>query len=153
MRQSKRHRAKRSITHLHRKPKVIVKYQQLDISIQTECTALAEAAVQFLGGLDSLIHATGHIHQDAAQNIDERELDRMLDINVNGLIFMTQVAFPYLKKLGRTILKFGSDLAAEPLPLLAHYAASKVAVQSFTRAIARDWRKYGVRIDAVLPAV
>lgn len=39
------------------------------------------------------------------------------------------------------------------LPLLARYAASKGAGQSFTRAVAREWGKYGIRVNVVLPAV
>lgn len=112
-----------------------------------------ETAVRFLGGLDSLIHATSYIHQDAAKTIAESEIDRMLDVNIKGTIFMNQAVFPYLKTRGGTILNFECDLASEPMPLLAHYAASKGAVQSFTRAVAREWGKYGIRVNAVLPAV
>lgn len=112
-----------------------------------------EAAVRFLGGLDSLIHAAGHFHQDAAETIADSELDYMLDVNIKGAIFMNQAVFPYLKTRGGTILNFGSDLASEPLLLLAHYASSKGSVQSFTRAVAREWGKYGIRVNAVLSAV
>lgn len=134
-------------------PNTKIKYQHLDVTARSECHAVVEAAVRFLGGLDSLIHAAGHIHQDVAETITESEIDHMLDVNIKGTIFMNQAVFPYLKTRGGTILNFGSDLASEPLPLLAHYAASKGAVQSFTRAIAREWGKYGVRVNAVLPAV
>ncbi|KAJ5502136.1 Short-chain dehydrogenase/reductase SDR [Penicillium fimorum] len=77
----------------------------------------------------------------------------MLDVNIKGTIFINPAVFPYLKTQGGTILNFGSDLASDPLPLLVHYAASKDAVQSFTRAVVREWGKYGIRVNAVLPAV
>ncbi|KAJ5608310.1 Short-chain dehydrogenase/reductase SDR [Penicillium hordei] len=134
-------------------PNTKIKYEHLDATFRSECHTDVEAAVRFLGGQDSLIHAAGHIHQDAAETIAEDELDRMLDVNIEGVIFMNQAVFPYLKTRGGTILNFGSDLASEPLPLLAHYTASKGAVQSFTRAVAREWGKYGIRVNAVLPAV
>ncbi|KAJ5214481.1 Short-chain dehydrogenase/reductase SDR [Penicillium cf. viridicatum] len=134
-------------------PNTKIKYQHLDATARSECNAVVEAAVRFLGGLDSLIHAAGHFHQDAAETIAEGELDRMLDVNIKGAIFMNQAVFPYLKTRGGTILNFGSDLASEPLLLLAHYAASKGSVQSFTRAVAREWGKYGIRVNAVLLAV
>ncbi|KAJ5963471.1 Short-chain dehydrogenase/reductase SDR [Penicillium vulpinum] len=134
-------------------PNSKIQYQHLDVSVRSECNAVVEAAVRFLGGLDSLIHAAGSIHQDVAETITESELDRMLDVNIKGTVFMNQAVFPYLKTRGGTILNFGSDIASEPLPLLAHYAASKGAVQSFTRAVAREWGKYGIRANAVLPAV
>ncbi|KAF7524985.1 hypothetical protein PCG10_005336 [Penicillium crustosum] len=95
---------------------------------RSEFHAVVEAAVRFLGGLDSLIHSSGYIHQDVAESIAESEIDRMLDVNIKGTIFMNQAVFPYLKTRGGTILNFGSDLASEPLPLLAHYSASKGAV-------------------------
>ncbi|KAJ5474669.1 Short-chain dehydrogenase/reductase SDR [Penicillium sp. IBT 31633x] len=134
-------------------PHTKIKYEHLDVTVRSECNAVVKTAVQFLGGLESLVHAAGHIHQDAAESIDESELDRMMDVNVKGTIFMNQAVIPYLKSGGGTILNFGSDLASEPLPLLAHYAASKGAVQSFTRAAAREWGKYGIRVNAVLAAV
>lgn len=112
-----------------------------------------EDAIRFLGGLDSIIHAAGHTHQDAAETIEEDELNHMLDVNIKGTIFMTQAVFPYLKTKGRTIINFGSDIAAGSLPLLAHYAAFKGAVQSFTRAVAREWVGYGISPNAVLSAV
>ncbi|EKV19543.1 Short chain oxidoreductase/dehydrogenase, putative [Penicillium digitatum] len=134
-------------------PNSKIQYQHLDVTVRSECNAVVEAAVRFLGRLDSLVHAAGHIHRDAAETIADSELDYMLDVNVKGTIFVNQAVFPYLKIQGGTILNFGSDFASEPLPLLAHCAASKGAVQSVTGAVAREWGKYGIRVDAVLPAV
>lgn len=134
-------------------PDCKVTYIHIDVSSRAECIAGVEAGVRFLGGLDCLIHAAGHIHQDVVESIGEDELSRMLDVNIKGAVFMSQAVFPYLKTRGGTIINFGSDIAAEPLPLLAHYAASKGAVQSFTRSIAREWGEYGIRANAVLPAV
>lgn len=134
-------------------PNAKVKYQHLDVTVRAECNAVVEAAVRFLGGLDTLIHAAGYIHQDAAESIEEVELDRMLDVNVKGTVFMNQAVFPYMKTKGGGILNFGSDVASEPVARLAHYAASKGAVQSFTRGVAREWGKYGIRVNVVLPAV
>jgi NAD(P)-dependent dehydrogenase (short-subunit alcohol dehydrogenase family) len=69
-------------------PNTKIQYQHLDVTVRSECNAVVEDAVRFLGGLDSLVHAAGHIHQDAAETIAESELDHMLDVNTKGTIFM-----------------------------------------------------------------
>ena len=46
-----------------------ITYLHLHVANRAECNAVVEDAVRFLGGLDSLIHAAGHIHQDAAEKI------------------------------------------------------------------------------------
>jgi NAD(P)-dependent dehydrogenase (short-subunit alcohol dehydrogenase family) len=134
-------------------PDSLVSYRHLDVTSKTECQAGVAAAVEFLGGLDSLIHAAGIIHQDIAESIGEEEVHQMIDTNVKGMIFMNQAVFHYLKENGGSILNFGSDIASEPLPGLAHYAASKGAVHSYTRAVAKEWGTYQIRVNAVLPAV
>ncbi|KAF4766364.1 hypothetical protein HAV15_010261 [Penicillium sp. str.  len=63
-------------------PNTKIKYQHLDVTARSECHAVVEAAVRFLGGLDSLIHAAGYIHEDVAETIAESEIDRVLDVNI-----------------------------------------------------------------------
>jgi len=64
-----------------------------------------------------------------------------------------QAAFPHLKGHGGTIVNTGSDAALTPFPLGAHYSASKGAVTSFTRTVAAEWGRYGIRSNTLVPAI
>lgn len=84
----------------------------------------------------------------------EADINAVLDVNVKGTIFMNQAIFPHLKAGGGgVILNVGSDEGLDPCPWLAHYAASKGAVHSWTMAIAKGWGEFNIRVNVLLPAV
>lgn len=109
-------------------------------------------AVELLGGLDALCCIVGTNRFTAPEDITEEEIDLLFSVNVKGVIFSNQAAFPHLRERGGAIVNFGSQAALDPGPDGAHYSASKAAVISFTRKIASEWGKYNIRANSFLPA-
>lgn len=119
-------------------------------------TAAVEAAVEQaaaqLGGIDVVINNAGIGAQgDVAANSDEEWL-RVLDINVLSVARVTRAALPHLRRSeSAAVVNTASIASALGLPDRVLYSASKGAVQAMTLAMAADWVREGIRVNAVVP--
>lgn len=109
-------------------------------------------AAEELGGVDALFCVAGTNCFTPIEDISEEELDRLISVNLKGTVFCNQAVFPLMRAKGGSIVNFGSQASLASGPDGAHYAASKAAVQAFTRKVAWDWGRYGIRANVVLPA-
>jgi 2-hydroxycyclohexanecarboxyl-CoA dehydrogenase len=76
----------------------------------------------------------------------------MLAVDVKGLAYVCEAAFPHLKEKGGAIINFSSGAALMDGPAnLAVYSAAKGAVITYSRSIAREWAKYNIRVNSVIP--
>jgi 2-keto-3-deoxy-L-fuconate dehydrogenase len=105
-----------------------------------------------LGSIDILVNNAGiGAAGDITQNDDE-EWHRVLSVNVIGIARVTRAALPLLLRSGHaTIVNTCSVLADVGVPQRALYSASKGAVRSLTLAMAADFVKQGIRVNAVTP--
>lgn len=127
-------------------------YLKCDVSNKEDVASAVARAVETLGGLDSLFCIAGINQFTSVEKLTESAIDKLLSVNVKGVIFSNQAVLPYLKEHGGSIVNFGSQAAFNPGPDSAHYAASKAAVAAFTYKIAWEWGKYGIRANTVLPS-
>ena len=129
-------------------------YHHVDVSSLSACEAAASSAVKQLGGLDAVLNIAGIDLNAPAETITEAHWDKMLAVNMKGVAYMCQAAFPYLKDAGGSIVNFGSDagLMAFP-PGGAHYSAAKSGVFGYTRTIAGEWGRYKIRCNSLNPAI
>ncbi|WP_431279578.1 SDR family NAD(P)-dependent oxidoreductase [Leifsonia poae] len=113
--------------------------------------AIAEA-VERLGGIDILVNNAGIGAQgDIAANSEE-EWRRVFEINVLGIMRVTQAALPHLRISAHPAIVNTSSIAATAgLPERALYSASKGAVHALTLAMAADHLREGIRVNAVAP--
>lgn len=128
-------------------------YRHVDVSQRAEVFDAVDDAVGELGGLDAFFNVAGIERHVPAEDMTEEDLDEVLAVNIKGTVFTNQAAFRHLKERGGSIVNFGSDAGLEPYPNGAHYSASKGAVVSYTRTVAHEWGKYGIRINAVVPTI
>ena len=105
-----------------------------------------------LGSIDILVNNAGiGAAGDVTQN-DDDEWHRVLSINVIGIARVTRAALPLLLRSGHAaIVNTCSVLADIGVPQRALYSASKGAVRSLTLAMAADFVKQGIRVNAVTP--
>ncbi|MCP5093945.1 MAG: SDR family oxidoreductase [Chloroflexi bacterium] len=123
-----------------------------DVSDSAFCNGVVERVVREYGRLDILINAAGIIvRADGADTTDE-QWQRVMNINVNGVFFMSRAAVKQMKAQGKgSIVNFGSIWGSVGAAGVAAYCASKGAVHQLTRAMALDHVKDGIRINAVCP--
>jgi 3-oxoacyl-[acyl-carrier protein] reductase len=122
-----------------------------DVTSTTDTDALAAAATDRFGRLDILVTCAG-VYGAGALDVDEKEFDRVYDINVKGTYLTMQSAFPLLADGGGKIVCIGS-IAGKLGGVLAgpHYAASKGAVHAMVRWMAKHGAAHDVLVNAIAP--
>jgi 2-hydroxycyclohexanecarboxyl-CoA dehydrogenase len=130
-----------------------VHYHHCDVSDRGEVVTAFADAVAGMGGLDALVHAAGLERNAPAEEITDDDWHLMLDVNAGGTFVTNQAAFPHLREHGGRIVNFGSGAGVRGMPGGAHYSASKGAVLAWSRTIAVEWAKYGITVNAMVPAI
>lgn len=129
---------------------------QCDISKRSDCDALVDEVVQLHGTLDCLVNSAGIVRSSPILDIDEKELDLMIDINLKGAFFLCQSALKvFLKNKSGNIVNVASLAAQRGGGLVGgpHYAASKGGMLSLTKTIAREFGPVGIRANVICPAM
>jgi 3-oxoacyl-[acyl-carrier protein] reductase len=127
---------------------------QADVSQDADCIRLAKAAVDRWGRIDNLINNAGttkFVPPGELDGLTPEDFQKIFSVNVTGIFLMTRACVPAMRKAGRgavvnissvaSILGSGSSIA---------YAASKGAVNTLTKALARSLGPE-IRVNAVLP--
>src|SRR6201999_2777085 len=101
------------------------------------CRRLVDDAVQRLGGLDILVNNAGRQASFASiADIPEQHFDDVFKTNVYALFHVTKAALPHLRR-GAAIVNTSSVQAFDPSESLLDYAATKAAILSMTRTLAK----------------
>jgi len=115
------------------------------------CRRLVADAVDRLGGLDILVNnAARQASFDSIADIPDEHFDDVLRTNVYALFHVTKAALPHLKR-GAAIVNTSSVQAFDPSKELLDYAATKAAILSMTRSLAKQLGDKGIRVNAVAP--
>ncbi|KAA3659770.1 MAG: SDR family NAD(P)-dependent oxidoreductase [Chloroflexi bacterium] len=123
-----------------------------DVSDAVFCEGVVEKVVREYGRLDILINAAGIIVRADALGTSDEQWQRVMNINVNGVFYMSRAAIPHMKKAGKgAIVNFGSIWGSVGAAGVVAYCTSKGAVHQMTRAMALDHVKDGIRINAICP--
>jgi hypothetical protein len=122
-----------------------------DIGDEAHCRALVDRAVDELGRLDILVNnaATQGVYESITE-IPAEEIERIFRTNILGFFWLSRAAIPHLEA-GSAIINTTSIQAYDPSPTLIHYATTKGAISTFTKALAKELVEQGVRVNAVAP--
>ena len=124
-----------------------------DVSDRDDVDSTVAAIISRLGRIDCLVNSAGIFKAMPSEDIRPDSLRKMFDINVVGTINCCLATIPHLKQTHGTIINVGSGLASRPRRGTALYAASKAAVEAFSRALAVDLGESGVRVNVVSPGL
>ncbi|CPR16927.1 SDR family oxidoreductase [Brenneria goodwinii] len=122
-----------------------------DIRTEDFCRHLVREAAEKLGGLDILVNNAGR--QQYAESIDElstEAFDATFKTNVYAPFWISKAAMAYLKA-GSVIINSSSVQAFNPSAILLDYAQTKACNVAFTKALAKQVAKKGIRVNAVAP--
>ena len=124
----------------------------LDISDSQACTALVDHAVTKFGAIDILVNNAGVNLPGVFHEVSNETIDRTLNVNVKGAMYLTRAALLHMLKNSRgSIVNMSSVNGLVSEPYLSVYSASKGAIVMFTRGIALDYAKTGIRCNAICP--
>jgi NAD(P)-dependent dehydrogenase (short-subunit alcohol dehydrogenase family) len=126
-----------------------------DVRNQSQVNKMVSSFVKAAGGLDILINNAGDlIDRQSFETASVQYHDDIYQTNVRSIFFVTQAALPWLKKSMGCIVNVGS--------IAGHhggasgsgiYAGAKAAVAVETIAMAKEFAKYGIRINSVIPGL
>jgi NAD(P)-dependent dehydrogenase (short-subunit alcohol dehydrogenase family) len=123
----------------------------------TDSASIAEglaAAVRLASGPpDILVNNAGIAITRAAIELTPGEWQSVIDTNLTGAFFMAQAVAQAARGAGRgaSIINVASILGLRVAGLVAPYAASKAALVQLTKALALEWARYGIRVNALAP--
>ena len=122
-----------------------------DIGDKNFCEEAVKQTVDRLGGLDILVNNAGEQHYDEdIRNISEDQLKRTFQTNIFGMFYLTQAAVPHLKE-GSAIVNCTSETTYKGSAGLLDYSSTKGAILGFTRSLAKNLVKKGIRVNGVAP--
>lgn len=124
---------------------------QADAASPEAAKRAVKQTVGDLGGLDILVNNAGVLiaGEFSAQSLEE--IDLQLNVNVRGVFVITQAALEHIPNGGR-IITIGSNAGLSvPFPGIAVYAATKSAMESFTRGLARELGPREITVNLVRP--
>jgi NAD(P)-dependent dehydrogenase (short-subunit alcohol dehydrogenase family) len=126
---------------------------QLDVADAGNVTLAVEQTAAALGGLDILVNNAGMAPGDAALDVDEATWDRCMDTNLKGAWLMAQAAARQMIRGGKggAIVNIASHLSVRVQNGTAPYAISKAGLLQMTKALALEWARYGIRVNALAP--
>ncbi len=134
---------------------------RLDVTDMASIRAAVAHAETEVGSLDILVNNAGIGATLRLQDVQEDDFDRLFDTNVRGAFFTAQeVARRMLARAkgaapgtytGGRIINIASMAGLKVLPQIGVYAMSKAAVVHMTRAMALEWGRYGINVNAICP--
>ncbi len=112
-----------------------------------------EAAVAALGPFDVLVNSAGLARHGPAADTTEDDFDAVSDLNVKGAYFLTRAVAKGLIAAGKpgSLINISSQMAHVGGPDRAVYAATKHAVEGFTKSMAIEWGKHDIRVNTICP--
>ena len=122
-----------------------------DIGDETHCQELVRRTVQEFGYLDILVNnAAFQMRHEGLADMPSDEIERTFRTNIFAMFYLSKAALSQLRP-GGAIINTASIQAYQPSPSLLAYAATKGAIVTFTKGLAQDAIKLGVRVNAVAP--
>lgn len=123
-----------------------------DVSVYENNLRLVKETVHRMGRLNILVNNAGMTVAKPALEVAEKEWDTVFNLNLKGMFFTSQAAAGIMAgQGGGKIINVASLAGLRGTKNMAPYAASKAAVISLTKSLAREWGRYKIFVNAVAP--
>jgi len=125
--------------------------RQGDVSQRDECRAAVDECVAELGRLDVLGNIAGIARAEHFPQVEERAYRQMMGVNVDGCFFLAQAAIPHLLETGGNIVNIASNAGLMGQAYTVAYCMTKGAIVQLTKALAMEYAKAPLRVNAIAP--
>jgi NAD(P)-dependent dehydrogenase (short-subunit alcohol dehydrogenase family) len=131
-----------------------IRIEHIDVTEDGSVTAGVQRIREGVGAIDVLINNAGISMSAALEVAPLRDARRIFEVNYFGAIRMIQAVLPDMRqRRSGAIVNVSSISGLVPVPALAHYSASKAALESATEVLAQEVSRFGVRVMLVEPGV
>ena len=124
---------------------------EADLRRVEHCRDAVARTISWAGRLDAVVNAAGVWTEGPTEATEEADFDRVLEVNLKGLYFLTSAAIPHLAASCGCVVNLSSDAGIQGNAGAAVYCASKGAVSILTKALALELAPRGIRVNAVCP--
>ena len=126
-----------------------------DVADEADVERLVAETVDAYGGIDILVNNAGlyaSLEMRAFTEIPLEEWRRVMDVNVASMFLTCRSAVPAMRERGGgSIVNISSGTPFRGVPFLLHYVTSKGAIVAFTRSLAKELGRDGIRVNCVAP--
>ena len=122
-----------------------------DLADSTAPAAAVAAALNALGKIDVLCNIAGIVRMDKTHELELADWNRVIAINLTATFLMCKAAIPHLLERRGNIVNTASTAGIQGMPWGAAYGSSKAGVIGLTRALAVEYGKLGLRVNAICP--
>ena len=122
-----------------------------DASSREACFGLADAAREFMGGVDVLCNIAGFAQSRHFTEYTQAEWEKMLAVNLSGVFYCAQAVMPMLLETAGCMVNMASSAGLVGQAYQASYCATKGGVVMLSKALAMEYAGRGVRVNAICP--
>lgn len=127
---------------------------ELDVTDTKSVQKAVEEVLAKTGRIDNLVNNAGFGVLATVEEATDEEMIRQFDVNVFGVLRMCRAVLPSMRAQRHgVIVNISSFLGRMGLPLLAHYNASKYAVEAITDSLRYEAGSFGIRVHSVMPGL
>lgn len=127
---------------------------KMDVRDRTQVSATIEEVAANKGQLDILVNNSGIVKDGLLMGFTEEEIRAVFDTNIIGVFNVTQAVVPYMmRKRAGKIINISSVSGTAPGRGQSNYAATKGAVNAFTKAMAVELAPRKIQVNAIAPGV
>lgn len=131
--------------------------ETFDVSDETQVKSLVASVIERFGKIDILVNNAAlfaPVQHQKVTEIDVATWDRVFAVNMRGPFLMVKHVAPHMiaRRYGK-IVNIGSGVAYKGLPNMSHYSASKGAIATFTRTIARELGEHSICVNTLAPGL
>jgi NAD(P)-dependent dehydrogenase (short-subunit alcohol dehydrogenase family) len=127
-------------------------FQQTDVSLEADVQAAVAVAKEKFGPVDVLANVAGIAHEAPAHLLDLADWNHVIAVNLTSMFLCAKHVLPGMMAAKRgAIVNTASIQGLFGFPGYPHYAASKGGIISMTRQMAREYARYGIRVNSIAP--
>jgi NAD(P)-dependent dehydrogenase (short-subunit alcohol dehydrogenase family) len=124
-----------------------------DVQKNDDINNMIDTAIKEFGRIDVMLNNAGFGISNDALKVTEEEWDSILDTNLRGMFFCAQAAAKHMvEQGGGKIINIASGAGLRGLKYQVPYCASKGGVINLTRALALEWARHKINVNAIAPA-
>ncbi len=130
-------------------------YQKLDVTQRSQCDDFAKAVLDKWGSIDILVNNAGLMPLSFFKNLKVDEWDRMVDVNIKGVLYSTGSVISHMKeKKSGHIVNLSSVAGRIVFPAGSVYCATKHAVAAFSEGLRQEFSvRSNIRVTSIEPGV
>jgi NAD(P)-dependent dehydrogenase (short-subunit alcohol dehydrogenase family) len=131
--------------------KASLEFERCNVSDQEAVKKIVSDIVRRKGGIDILVNNAGIAHVGNVENTEEKDFDRLFNVNARGIYNCLRAVIPYMKERGGAIVNMASVVATVGIPDRFAYSMTKGAVIGMTLSVAKDYVAHKIRCNSISP--